>query len=143
MRARIEWHARRTFLARSGSGHAVPIDLPADRGGDGAAPSPMELLLIGTGGCTAVDVVAILERMRQPVEGCTVVLEAERAISDPKVFTRILMRFTLTGRGLDPKAVERAVQLSADKYCSASVMLGKTADIVRTIEILEPGGTAA
>ena len=110
----------------------------AARGGEAAAASPLELVLIGTGGCAAFDVVAILEKMRQPVERCLVELEADRAPSDPKVFTRILMRFRVKGRGLDAKAVERAVHLSAEKYCSASIMLAKTAKIDHEIVIEEP-----
>ena len=138
MRATVTWVERRTFLGRSGTGHAVVMDADAARGGDAAAASPLELVLIGTGGCAAFDVVAILEKMRQPVEQCLVELEADRAPSDPKVFTRILMRFRVKGRGLDAKAVERAVHLSAEKYCSASIMLAKTAKIDHEIVIEEP-----
>jgi len=137
MKATVSWIERRSFLGRSGTGHAVVMDADPTRGGDGSAPSPLELVLMGTGGCTAFDVVAILEKMRQPVERCTVELEAERAETDPKVFTRIVMRFRVKGRGLDPAAVERAVHLSADKYCSASIMLGKTAKIEHEVVVEE------
>ncbi|HMR34559.1 MAG TPA: OsmC family protein [Geminicoccaceae bacterium] len=137
MQARIKWVEGRAFVAESGSGHAILLDAPAAAGGRGLAPSPMELVLMGTGGCTAVDVVMILTRGRHAVTDCVVSLDAERAESDPKVFTRIVMRFTVTGRGLDRKAVERAVALSAEKYCSASIMIGKTAEIVHEIEVVE------
>ena len=137
MQARIKWVEGRAFVAESGSGHAILLDAPAAAGGRGLAPSPMELVLMGTGGCTAVDVMLILRKGRHAVTDCVVSLEAERADTDPKVFTKVTMRFTVTGRNLDRKAVERAVALSAEKYCSASIMLGKTAEIVREIEVVE------
>jgi putative redox protein len=137
VQARIKWVEGRAFVAESGSGHAILLDAPAASGGRGLAPSPMELVLMGTGGCTAVDVVMILTKGRHAVTDCVVSLDAERAEADPKVFTRIVMRFTVTGRGLDRKAVERAVKLSAEKYCSASIMIGKTAEIVHEIEVVE------
>ncbi|GAB4213197.1 MAG: OsmC family protein [Rhodoferax sp.] len=130
------------FVAETGSGHvlvmdgAVDADKP-DNGGQNQAPRPMETLLAGAGGCTAYDVVLILKRGRHDVRGCTVKLTAERAATDPKVFTRIQMHFTVTGRGIPAQAVERAVALSHDKYCSASVMLGKTAEIVTSFEVCE------
>jgi putative redox protein len=137
MKARINWVEQRTFVGESGSGHGLVIDTPVEGGGRALGPSPMELVLIGTGACTAVDVVSILEKMRQKVTGCTVELEAERPAEPPRVFTRIAMRFRVTGHGLDRAAVERAVALSAEKYCSASIMLAKTAEIVREVEIAE------
>ena len=137
MRARIKWVEGRAFVAESGSGHAILLDAPVASGGRALAPSPMELVLMGTGGCTAVDVVMILAKGRHAVTDCVVTLDAERAKTEPKVFTRITMRYTVTGRALDHKAVERAVKLSTEKYCSASIMLGKTAEIVHEIEVVE------
>jgi putative redox protein len=126
-----------TFVAETGSGHLVCMDGAPDGGGQNLAPRPMELLLAGTGGCTAYDVVLILKRGRHDVRGCEVTLKAERALEDPKVFTRIAFHFTVRGRGLKPEAVQRAVRLSHDKYCSASVMLAKTAELSHTVEIVE------
>jgi putative redox protein len=139
MQARIKWVEGRTFVGESGSGHGLVIDGPVEHGGRNLGPSPMELVLIGTGGCTAFDVMEILRKGRQAVEDCTVELEAERAAEAPRVFTKIVMRFVVTGRGLSRQAVERAVALSAEKYCSASIMLAKTAEIVREVEIRESG----
>ena len=135
--ARVNWVEDRTFLGRSGSGHSVIMDTDPDSGGHDAGIRPMEMLLLGMGGCTAYDVVEILEKGRQPVEGCVVELEADRADDFPKVFTRIQVRYIISGRGLDPKKVERAVSLSADKYCSATIMMAKTADVSHEIEIVE------
>ena len=135
MRARVKWVEGRTFVGESGSGHGLVIDGPPEHGGSNLGPSPMELVLLGTGGCTAFDVLDILKKGRQAVEDCWVELDAERAAEAPKVFTRITMRFVVTGKGLSQAAVERAVQLSAEKYCSASIMIGKTAEIVREVEI--------
>ncbi len=126
-----------TFLAETGSGHLVTMDGAPDGGGRNLAPRPMEMLLVGTGGCTAYDVVLILKRGRHDVRGCEVRIAAERAEQDPKVFTRISFHFTVRGRGLKAQAVERAVKLSHEKYCSASVMLGKTAELTHTIEVVE------
>jgi len=137
MKARIKWVEGRTFVGESGSGHKLVLESVAGAGATTAAPSPMELVLIGTGGCTAVDVVHILERGREAVEDCTVELEAERAESDPKVFTRIHMRFIVKGRNLAPAKVERAIALSAEKYCSASIMLSKTARITHDFEVVD------
>ncbi|MDR1853436.1 MAG: OsmC family protein [Azoarcus sp.] len=125
------------FLAETGSGHLIAMDGAPEGGGHNLAPRPMETVLAGAGACTAYDVVLILKRGRQDVRGCTVKLEAERAETDPKVFTKILFRFTVTGRQLKPDAVERAIHLSAEKYCSASIMLGKTAEIAHEWEIVE------
>ena len=130
------------FLAETGSGHTLVMDgapdaVKPENGGQNLAPRPMETLLAGAGGCTAYDVVLILKRGRHDVRGCTVKLDAERAETDPKVFTRINMHFTVTGKGVPAAAVERAIAMSHDKYCSASVMLGKTADITTSFELLE------
>ncbi|MBI5039862.1 MAG: OsmC family protein [Gammaproteobacteria bacterium] len=125
MKARVKWVQDATFIGEAGSGHAVVMDGPAESGGRNLGPRPMEMLLLGMGGCTAFDVVYILQRARQPVLDCVVELEAERAEEAPKVFTKIHVHFIVSGRGLSEKQVERAVQLSAEKYCSASIMLGE------------------
>jgi putative redox protein len=126
-----------SFVAETGSGHAVLMDGAPEGGGRNLAPRPMEMVLLGTGGCTAYDVVVILTKSGQDVRGCDVRLEAERAEADPKVFTRIHFQFTVRGRGLKPNIVERAVKLSHDKYCSASAMLAHTATITTGIDIVE------
>jgi putative redox protein len=126
-----------SFVAETGSGHLVCMDGAAEGGGRNLAPRPMELLLAGTGGCTAYDVVLILRRGRHDVTGCELKLQADRAETDPKVFTRINMHFVVRGRNLKPDAVERAVKLSAEKYCSASIMLGKTAEITHSFEVVD------
>ncbi len=126
-----------SFLARTGSGHLVPMDGAAAGGGNNLAPRPMEMVLVGTAGCTAYDVVLILKRGRHAVEGCEVAVTAERAPEDPKVFTRIELNFTVRGRRLSRDAVSRAVQLSHEKYCSATAMLAKTAEIVHRVEIID------
>jgi putative redox protein len=130
------------FVAETGSGHTLVMDGAPDadkpeNGGQNLAPRPMETVLAGTGGCTAYDVVLILKRGRHAVQGCTVKLTAERAQEEPKVFTKIHMHFTVTGKGIPAVAVERAVALSHEKYCSASIMLAKTADITTSFELLE------
>ncbi len=130
------------FVAETGSGHVLVMDGAVDdarpeNGGRNQAPRPMETLLAGTGGCTAYDVVLILKRGRHDIRGCSVKLEAERAESDPKVFTRIHMHFTVQGRGLNAAAVERAIAMSHEKYCSASAMLAKTAAMTTSYELLE------
>jgi putative redox protein len=125
------------FAARSGSGHIAVMDGAPEGGGNNLAPRPMELVLAGTGGCTAYDVVMILKKGRQDVSGCEVRLKADRAETDPKVFTRIHFHFVVKGKGLKMEAVERAISLSAEKYCSASIMLGKTATITHDWEIVE------
>lgn len=130
------------FLAETGSGHTLVMDGAPDaanpaNGGQNLAPRPMETLLAGAGGCTAYDAVLILRRGRHQVQGCSVKLSAERAETDPKVFTAIHMHFTVTGRGVPASAVERAIALSHDKYCSASIMLGKTAAITTSFEMVE------
>ncbi|MCA0243092.1 MAG: OsmC family protein [Proteobacteria bacterium] len=125
------------FVAETGSGHVLTMDGAPDGGGRDLAPRPMETVLAGTGGCTAYDVVLILKRGRHEVRGCQVRVEADRAETDPKVFTRIHMHFTVTGKGLPAAAVERAIELSHERYCSASIMLGKTAAISTSHEIVE------
>jgi len=125
------------FVAETGSGHLIPMDGAPDGGGRNLAPRPMETVLAGTGGCTAYDVVLILRRGRHDVQGCKVRLEAERAPMDPKVFTRIHMHFTVAGRGIPAEAVQRAVQLSHDKYCSATRMLAETANITTSFELVD------
>ncbi len=130
------------FVAETGSGHAIAMDgapdaARPDHGGANLAPRPMELLLAGTGGCTAYDVVLILKRGRHDVRGCSVRLESERAEADPKMFTRIHMQFIVTAKGVPAQAVERAIALSHEKYCSASIMLGKTATITTGFELVE------
>ncbi len=139
MQARVKWVEERTFLGRSGSNHSVIMDADADGGGRNAGIRPMEMLLLGMGGCTAYDVVSILEKMRQPVEDCVVEVEAERSDDDPKLFTDIRVRYVFSGRRLDPKKVNRAVGLSNDKYCSATIILAETATISHEIEIIELG----
>jgi putative redox protein len=129
-------------VAETGSGHIVNMDGAPDEknpanGGRNQAPRPMEMLLAGAGGCTAYDVVLILKRGRHEVKGCSVQLSSERAEADPKVFTKIHMQFTVSGKNLPPAAVERAIAMSHDKYCSATIMLGKTAEITTGFEIVE------
>jgi putative redox protein len=126
-----------TFLAETGSGHAAVMDGAPENGGRNLGPRPMEMVLLGTGGCTAYDVVLILKKSREPVTGCEVRLEAERAPTDPKVFTRIHYHFTVRGKGVKPAKVAQAIKLSAEKYCSASIMLGKTAEITHGFEVVE------
>ncbi|MCW7539877.1 OsmC family protein [Aquabacterium sp. A7-Y] len=125
------------FSAETGSGHLLTMDGAPDGGGRDLAPRPMETVLAGTGGCTAYDVVLILKRGRHDVRGCQVQIKADRAEVDPKVFTRIQMHFVVTGKGVPEAAVQRAIQMSHDKYCSASIMLGKTAEITTSFEIVE------
>ncbi|BBA36320.1 OsmC/Ohr family protein [Methylocaldum marinum] len=137
MKARVKWVENAMFLAESGSGHTLVMDGPPESGGRNLGARPMETLLMGMGGCTAFDVVHILRKGRHDVRDCELQLEAERAESDPKVFTRIHVHFVVKGKGLSDAVVGRAVQLSAEKYCSASIMLGKTAQITHDYEIIE------
>ncbi|QNM99006.1 OsmC family protein [Chitinimonas koreensis] len=137
MRARIKWIENVSFLAQSESGHSVLLDGAPAAGGQNLGPRPMEMVLMGTGGCTAFDVVSILRKGRADVVDVDVQLEAERAETEPKVFTRIHMHFVVKGRNLKPEQVKRAIDLSAEKYCSASIMLGKTAEISHDFEIVE------
>jgi len=135
----VKWVDNMSFLAETGSGHMINMDGAPEAGGRNLAARPMELLLAGTGGCTASDVMLILKKSRQQVTGCEVTLKADRASEDPKVFTRIGFHFKISGRGLKPEVVERAIHLSAEKYCSASIMIGKTAKMEHTWEIIETG----
>ncbi|HSN38556.1 MAG TPA: OsmC family protein [Burkholderiales bacterium] len=137
MKVRVKLHENVCFVAESESGHAIVMDGAAEGGGRNMGPRPMETVLMGTGGCTAYDVVHILRKSRAPVTDCVVDITAERAAEDPKVFTKIHFHFTVTGVGLKAQQVERAVHLSAEKYCSASIMLGKTAAITHDFEIRE------
>ena len=137
MTAKITWINGRAFLGESGSGHAVVMDGAPDAGGRNIGVRPMEMLLLGLGGCTAFDVVMILEKAREKVTGCEVSLEAERAGEDPKVFTAVKMVYTLTGKALKPGVVERAVKLSDEKYCSATAMFRHTAEITTEWRIVE------
>lgn len=123
MKATVSWHQGVSFVVESGSGHAIVVDGAPDHGGRNIGPRPMELMLMGLGSCASFDVVTILKKQRQVVTGCECALEAERADQVPAVFTAITLHFTVTGQGLDPVKVERAVALSAEKYCSASKML--------------------
>jgi putative redox protein len=126
-----------TFLAETSSNHVVAMDGAPDGGGRNLAPRPMEMVLVGTGGCTAYDVVVILRKSGQAVTGCEVKLTSERAETDPKVFTKIHMHFVVRGKGLKRNVVEHAIRLSHEKYCSASIMLGKMAEITKDFEIVE------
>jgi putative redox protein len=139
METTVRWEgpSGMTFVAYTGSGHVAVMDGAPEGGGQNLAPRPMEMLLVGTGGCSAYDVVLILKRGRHDVRGCEVKVVAQRAEQDPKVFTRIGFHFTVRGRGLKSEVVERAVRLSHEKYCSASVMLAKTAELTYTIEVLD------
>ena len=137
MKARVKWVEQVTFAVETGSGHAVVVDGAPEAGGRNLGMRPMEMVLAGTAACTAFDVVWILNRARQPVADCVVEAEAERAPVEPKVFTRIHLRYAVAGRGLDPRQVERAVRLSKEKYCSATIMLGRSAEITYDVRIVE------
>ena len=137
MKARVKLVEGITFVAESGSGHAIVMDASPDVGGRDLGARPMELVLMGAGGCSAIDVVHILRKARQDMVDCVVELDAERAAEDPKVFTRIHMHYIVTGRGLNPAQVERAIKLSKEKYCSATIMLAKTAEVTSDYEIRE------
>lgn len=143
MKARIKWVGDRTFLGESGSGHSIVLGTAHGPDGRSPGPSPMELVLMGTGGCSAFDVVHILEKGREPVEDCIVELDAERAGTDPKVFTRVHMHFVVRGRGLEPRKVERAIALSVEKYCSASAMIAKTATMTHDFEVVDTAADPA
>ena len=136
MKARVKWVENALFLAESGSGHAVVMDGPPESGGRNLGIRPMEMILLGMGGCASFDVVHILRKGRHDVRDCETFLEAERAESDPKVFTKIHLHFVVTGHGLSEAAVDRAIRLSAEKYCSASIMLGRTAEITHDFELV-------
>jgi putative redox protein len=139
MECTIHWvrDSGMAFVAETGSGHLLTMDGAPDGGGRNLAPRPMETLLAGAGACTAYDVVLILKRGRHDVRGCQVKVAADRAPSDPKVFTRIALHFVVSGKGLPAVAVERAIALSHEKYCSATIMLGKTAEVVTSFEIVD------
>ena len=137
MKARVKWVEGMSFVGETGSGHAMVIDGAPEHGGRNLGPRPMELVLTGTAACTAFDVVLILKKARQPIADCVVEATAERAAVEPKVFTRIHLAYTVAGRGLDPHQVERAVKLSKEKYCSATLMLGKTAEITFDVTIVD------
>jgi len=137
MKVRVKWVEGVTMMGESGSGHALIMDGPPEFGGRNLGVRPMEMLLLGMGGCTQFDVLLILRKARQQVTACVVELEAERAAEDPKVFTRIHAHFIVSGRNLKKQQVERAIRLSAQKYCSASIMLGTTAEISHNFEIRE------
>jgi putative redox protein len=137
MNVRVKWMDNMTFVGETGSGHAVVMDGPPDHGGRNLAARPMEMVLLGLGGCTAFDVVSILKKARQAVTGCEVVVEAERADAIPAVFARIRLRYTVSGKQLADHQVRRAVELSAEKYCSVTVMLGKTAEITHDYEVVD------
>lgn len=138
MKTTINWAGDGVaFTATTGSGHTLVMDGAPEAGGQNRGARPMELLLAGTGGCTAFDVVMILKKGRHQISGCEVSLSAERAETDPKVFTRIHFHFKVSGKSLKPEVVNRAIELSKDKYCSASIMLGKTATITHDVEIVE------
>jgi putative redox protein len=139
MEVSIRWAGGVAFEGRSAGGHAIMMDGPAEGGGRDLGPRPMETLLLGMGACSSYDVVAILRKGRQDLSDCVVRIRAERAATDPKVFTEIHLHFDLAGRDLSASQVERAIKLSAEKYCSASIMLGKTARITHSFEIRDPG----
>jgi len=137
MKARVKWLDNMSFVGESGSGHSVVMDGAPDSGGRNLAARPMEMVLMGMGGCTAFDVVMILKKARQPIEDCIVELNAERSGEIPKVFTKIHAHYIIKGRGLSEKQVEKAVNLTAEKYCSVSIMLAATADVTHDFEIVE------
>ncbi|MBA4381025.1 MAG: OsmC family protein [Sideroxydans sp.] len=137
MKARIKWVDDMTFIGESASGHAVVMDASPEVGGRNLGPRPMEMLLLGAGGCSSIDVMMILKKSRQAVSDCYVEMSAERAETDPKVFTKIHMHFVVKGKDIKPEAVEKAVKLSAEKYCSASIMLGATAEMTHDFEVVQ------
>ncbi len=137
MKARVKWVEQASFLGETESNHAVLMDGPPTAGGRNLGPRPMEMLLVGTGGCTCFDVVSILKKSRQMISDCYVELEAERAETDPKIFTKIHMHFVVTGKDVKPETVEKAIKLSAEKYCSASIMLGQSATITHDFEVVQ------
>jgi len=137
MKARVKWLDNMSFVGESGSGHSVVMDGAPDSGGRNLAARPMEMVLIGMGGCTAFDVVMILKKARQPIDDCIVEITAERAEEIPRVFTRIHVHYVIKGKGLSEKQVEKAVNLTAEKYCSVSIMLAATAVVTHDFEIIE------
>jgi putative redox protein len=139
MKARVKWVEQASFLGETESNHAVLMDGPPTAGGRNLGPRPMEMLLLGTGGCTCFDVVSILKKSRQAISDCYVELDSERAENDPKVFTKIHMHFVVKGKDIKPEMVEKAIKLSAEKYCSASIMLGQMAAITHDFEVIQEG----
>jgi len=141
VKARVQWMGpeQMSFVAEADSGHALVMDGSVEIGGRNLGPRPMELLLMGLGGCSSIDVVMILQKSRQDIRDCVVEISARRADQDPKVFTEIHLHFVISGKALDPKRVAHAIGLSAEKYCSASIMLGKTAVITHDYEVREEG----
>jgi len=137
MKAQVKWLGGRAFEGTPDSGHSVIMDSSPDFGGEDRGVRPMELLMLGMGGCTSIDVMNILEKSRQDVTACVAEISAERAETEPKVFVRMHVHFKVTGRNLDAQRVQRAISLSAEKYCSASIMLGKTAEITHDFELIE------
>ena len=137
MKVRVKWIENVAFVGEMESNHSIVMDGAPEGGGRNIGPRPMEIVLVGTGGCTAYDVVAILRKSRQDITDCVVDVEADRAAEDPKVFTRIHFHFTIKGRNVKKEHVERAIHLSAEKYCSASIMLAKTAQISHDYEIVD------
>jgi putative redox protein len=137
MQARVKWLDHMSFVGESGSGHSVVMDGSPEAGGRNLAARPMEMVLIGMGGCTAFDVVMILQKARQPVDDCIVEISAERSEEIPKVFTKIHVHYIVKGRGLSEKQVEKAIHLTAEKYCSVSIMLAATAEVSHDFEIVE------
>ena len=137
MKARIKWLDGISFRGETESGHSVTIDGAPDIGGKNLGPRPMELMLLGLGGCSSIDVILILQKSRQQVTDCVVEIDSTRASEDPKVFTDIHLHFIVTGKNLNPQQVERAIHLSAEKYCSASIMLKSTVNITHDFEIIE------
>lgn len=142
MKARVKWIEGMSFLTESGSGHAVVVDGAPEAGGRNLGPRPMEMVLMGTGACTSFDVMLILKKSRADVRDCVVDITSERAETDPKVFTNIHMHFTVTGHQLKSETVKRAIDLSAEKYCSASIMLGATAVITHDFTVIEVGSAS-
>jgi putative redox protein len=137
MKVRVKWVEEVSFLAQSESGHAVLMDGPPEGGGRNLGPRPMEMVLMGTAGCSAYDVIHILKKSRADVRDCVVDVDAERADTEPKVFTKIHLHYTVTGKDLKPEQVERAIKLSAEKYCSASIMLAKSAIITHDFVVID------
>lgn len=137
MKVNLKWTGNVSFQATSESGHSITMDGPIESGGQNLGPRPMEMLLMGTAGCSSYDVILILKKSRQDIRDCALEITADRATEDPKVFTRIHMHFVVSGKNLKQEHVARAIKLSAEKYCSASIMLGKTAEITHDFEIIE------
>lgn len=136
METQLKWAGNAAFIGKTSSGHTVVMDGPAEGGGRNLGPRPMEMLILGMGACSTYDVVSILKKSRQEITDCEIKITSQRADSDPKVFTDIQLHFIVSGKDLKEKQVERAIKLSAEKYCSASIMLGKTANITHDFEII-------